>query len=472
MKKKKLMIFVMIVMICFIFSYAVFAQECGAQNTCAPAAGFDTYVNNELGISFNKPKAWNVYIDGGTVYIKPSPESAAGVFLYPILRAHPKMTALSFIRFIYDETKKIYPDLAIKEKKANSKDTFAEISAAYTNKNVPVKGFYIISVDKGRGLFCGYEDTAKKFDTDRTAMREILKSLSVAPQPFYKGTSRGQVYGGGAAGAKAGPTIDINHFVTKGAVDGTMYIACPPDWEAGGGNYFFIANSPGGRTGVFTSNDHQPKTFDNKSYLMYCLMPFLRCSNTVITKAEPNQDYMKMLQGQGVPSNAVNFYGETINGTGLRLRFAIMVSASNLQAYGAPGGYVTTYGVFDLPETFDRNLNTLVAMALSITADSAKIMGNLKQNLARLDAASKTISQTGDVVIQGLRQGAANTDRAIDKYNYYLSGEEARYSPLENTIYVVDSNLSNYASNPRYPQEMLTTVPDNLWNKLPHERNY
>jgi hypothetical protein len=111
-------------------------------------------------------------------------------------------------------------------------------------------------------------------------------------------------------------------------------------------------------------------------------------------------------------------------------------------------------------------------MALSITADGGKIMANLKKNLDRLGQASKTMSQTGDIVIQSLRQGAANADRAIDKYNYYLSGEEARYSPLENRIYVVDSNLANYAANPRYPQEMLTSVPDSLWNKLLHERNY
>jgi len=76
------------------------------------------------------------------------------------------------------------------------------------------------------------------------------------------------------------------------------------------------------------------------------------------------------------------------------------------------------------------------------------------------------------VVIQGLRSHTANWDRALDKYNYYLSGEEARYSPLENRIYVVDSNLQKYAGNPNYPQEMLKEVPDHLWNKLPHERNY
>lgn len=443
------------------------AQDVGGVNVC-PAGGYDAYVNRDLGISFSKPSNWNVFIADGTVYIKPSAQSPTGVFLTPILRAHPKMRALSFVRFVYDMAKKAYPDLVLTDKRANTNDTMAEVSATFTNKNTPVKGFYIVSINGGRGLFCGYEDVKKNFDGKYMAMRQILKTLKIQPQPFYDGANKGQAYGGSTPN-NLGPTIDTSRFVTKGAVDGTMYIACPPDWQAGGGNYFFIAHSPDGGTGVFTSNDHQPKTFDNQSYLMSALMPFLRCSNTTITKTEINYDYMKLLQSQGVPSKAVNFYGETINGTGLHLRYCIMVSATSL---GGAGGYVTTYGVFAPPELFDRNFNVLVAMAFSITADNSVIMGNLRANLDRLNAASKTISQTGDVVISGIESGSANTNRAIDKYNYYLSGEDARYSPLENKIYVVDSNLENYASNPNYPQEMLTTVPDNLWNALPHDRTY
>lgn len=435
-------------------------------------AGFDTYSNPQLGLSFNKPQSWQVYIADGNIYVKPSSESPASVFLCPILRADKKMRPLHFARFVYDEAKKVYPDVTIKDKRVNQSDTIAEIAASFTKKNMPMWGFYMVSLDGGRGLFCGYEDSINSFDRNATAFREILRSLQIQPFAFYNGTSKGQAYGGGGAGSNMGPTIDVNHFVSKASDDGTMYIACPPDWPANGGNYFFIAHSPDGWTGVFTSNDHQPKTFDPQAYLMHQLMPWMKCSATTITKAEPNNDYMKMLQAQGVPSNAVNFIGETTNGAGLRLKYGIMVSASNLQAYGAPGGYVTTYGVFDHPETFDRNMNTLVAMALSITADTGKIMSILRANLDRLDAASHTISQTGDVVISMVRSSSANLDRIIDKYNYASSGEEARYSPLEDKIYVVDSNLADYASNPNYPQEMLTTVPDSKWNTVQHDRTY
>jgi hypothetical protein len=109
-------------------------------------------------------------------------------------------------------------------------------------------------------------------------------------------------------------------------------------------------------------------------------------------------------------------------------------------------------------------------MTASMGPNQQEIMRVLHQNLDRLGQASRTMSATGDVVIQGLRSGSANLDRTIDKYNYYLSGEEARYSPLENRVYVVDSHLEQYAGNPRYPQEALTSVPDALWNRLPHER--
>ena len=82
-----------------------------------------------------------------------------------------------------------------------------------------------------------------------------------------------------------------------------------------------------------------------------------------------------------------------------------------------------------------------------------------------------TVFETVQTVGAAEPEGA-NWDRALDKYNYYLSGEEARCSPLENRLYVVDSNLQKYVSNPNYPQEMLTEVPDHLWIKLPHERKY
>lgn len=440
-----------------------------AINTC-PSGDYDVYNNQNLGISFNKPKNWNVFIDSGTIYIKPSPQSASGIFLTPILRAHPKMQALSFIRFAYDMAKKVYPDISLSDKRVNKNNTMAEVSAAFTNQGNKVKGFYMISIDSGRGLFCGYEDVKNSFDNSHEAMREVLKSLKIAPSAFYEGTKSGQFYSDTAAAASNAPTIDINKLVVKGGTDGTMYIAVPSDWEVGGGNFAFAANSPDKMMGVFTTNDHQPKTFDSYSYFMYQLLPFLRASGTTITRQEPNYDYMKMMQSQNTPSNAVNYFGETTNGDGIKVKFAIMVSVSNLQSYGYPTGFVTTIGVYGAPQYFDRNANVLLAMALSITADTGKIMGNLKANLDRLGKASRTMSETGDVVINAIRSSTTNTDRAIDKYNYYLSGEEARYSPLENKIYVVDSNLGSYASNPNYSQESLTAVPDSLWNKLPHER--
>lgn len=477
--RKKRIIFVLIAVFVLSAFICLYSQECKVINQKsvkvinANNAGYETYQNQKLGISFSKPKDWNVFVDGGTIVVMPSYAGSSKIFLYPILKAHPQMKALSFIRFMYDETKKVYPDLQILDKRSDKKDAIAAVTASYSDSNKKVKGFYLVSLNEGRGIFCGYEDEAGAFDPNCTTLREVLKNLNIKPMDFYNATSKGQFYGDkNAPFGKMGPTIDINKFVTKAGVDGTMYIACPPDWNVGGGNYVFISASPDEKMGVWTTNDHQPKTFDPQSYFMQCLMPFFQCVGTSITKAEPNHDYMKMLKSQGVPSNAVNFHGQTTNKNGMKVNYAALVSASSLQSYGAPGGFVTTLGFYATPDLFERNFNVLFAMAMSITADNAKIMGTLRQNLARLDQASKTISATGDVVIQGLRQGAANTNRAFDKYNYYLSGEEARYSPSENKIYVVDSNLADYAGNPNYPNEILTSVPDNLWDKLPHLRDY
>ena len=62
---------------------------------------YELYSNQQLGISLNKPKQWEVFVLNGTIFIKPSYDSRVTVFLIPILRAHPKMQALSFIYSIY-----------------------------------------------------------------------------------------------------------------------------------------------------------------------------------------------------------------------------------------------------------------------------------------------------------------------------------------------------------------------------------
>ena len=431
---------------------------------------YDKYLSNELGICFIKPRNWNVYIDGNTIWVKPSYKSTIGVFLYPILRAHPKTTALSLIRFLYDEAKKVYPDIKIEDKRVNKNDTFAEVIAVFTSNNEIVRGFYIVSIAKGMGLFCGYEAPVNKFDSGCTVLRKILSSLQIVPLNFYNATKSGS-YKSANLSAGRGPTIDIKSLSVRPSSDNSMFIAVPPDWLVGGGNYVLVATSPDERMIVWATNDHQPGgVTDPYFYLTQRLFPFFKASGVVICKREPNNDMMNALRLQGLASNIENFYGEVINGNGVKVRFTTMVEIV-YSPYGGVG-FISTVGFSAVPELYERNKDVLTAIALSISPNQGVIMGRLNENLARLAEASKTVSATGDIVIQSINSSTANIDRAIDKYNYYLSGEEARYSPLENKIYVVDSNLANYASNPNYPQEMLTTVPDNLWNQLPHERDW
>lgn len=429
---------------------SIFLRNCFCQE-------FDTYTNEQLGISFGKPKDWSVFIDGGTIFIKPSYDNATGVFLYPVLRTNSKMSALSFIRFAYDQAKLQYPDLNIIDKRVNADDTLAEITAVYTKQGGVVQGFYMVSIDKNRGLFCGYEATGNEFDNGHGILGNILKSLKITPLTFYNATKENT----------GKPTIDINNLVTKASSDGTMFAAVPSDWTVNGGNFAFFAGPADEKMGITATNDHQPTTYDPYQYLINNLMPFFRCTGTVVTKREPNYEIMK---AQPYPANAENFIGEATQANGQKVYFWMMVNATTVTPMGT--GFVSTIGFYAVPELFERNAKVLYAITASVNPNQELIMSNLNANLNRLNQASKTISETSDVVIQGLRSSTANWDRAMDKYNYYLSGEEARYSPLENRIYVVDSNLENYASNPHYPQEMLTTVPDNKWNTLVHERNY
>ncbi len=152
--KASVMIITWIYMIIFLFIPKT-TQTAGAMEPQV----YEVYSNQQLGISLNKPKQWEVFVLNGAIFIKPSYNSRVTVFLIPILRAHPKMQALSFIYFIYEHARTQNPDLRIGEKRANKNNTVAEVTASYTNKDTKetMRGFYLVSIDEGRGIFCGYE---------------------------------------------------------------------------------------------------------------------------------------------------------------------------------------------------------------------------------------------------------------------------------------------------------------------------
>jgi hypothetical protein len=466
--KPSVIITTWIYMTIFLFVPLKATQTAGAMEP----QGYEVYSNQQLGISLNKPKQWEVFVLNGAIFIKPSYNSRINVFLIPILRAHPKMQALSFIYFVYEHARTQNPDLRIGEKRAGKNNTVAEVTATYTDKNTKemMRGFYLVSIDDGRGIFCGYEAPKDQFDTNHTILRTVLRSLKLTPFNFYNATKSGQFHTGASSsvGKEMTPTIDIKKLTIKLSADRTMYLAVPPDWTVGGGNYSLIATPPDEKMGVTATNDAQPGIFDPYGYLMNKLLPFYRCTDTVIHKRELNEEMMRFSRSQGYSSKAENFIGETTQIGRQKISFWMMVNAATLPA----GGFVNTVGFYAVPGLFERNSKVLYTIAASMSPNQQEIMGRLNENLRRLGQASKTMAETTDVVIRGLRSHTANWDRALDKYNYYLSGEEARYSPLESRIYVVDSNLQRYTSNPNYPQEMLTEVPDHLWNKLPHERNY
>jgi hypothetical protein len=433
--------------------------------------GYDRYASEEFGVSFDKPNGWNVTVAKDAVFIKAPSGGSDGIFLFPVYRAAPRTEAVSFVRFMYEQALAEHPDLKIEERRANGTNTVAEVTAGYTDRETKAvtRGFYLVSIDGGRGIFCGYEAPADKFDRAHAALRHVLKSLRISPATFYNATRRENLRTAGSAPPPQvlAPTIDVNALQVTLSPERTMYLAVPADWTVGGGNYSLIATSPDKRMGVTATNDAQPATRDPHTYLLKALLPFYKCSATTVHKREPNEAIMAFSRSQGYSSRAEDFVGETTQGDGQKVYFWMMVNAAT-GVHG--GGFVSTIGFYAVPGLFERNSRVLYAMTASMGPNQQEIMRVLRENLGRLDSASRTIAATGDLVIQGLRSRTANWDRAMDKYNYYLSGEEARYSPLENRIYVVDSNLEKYAGNPRYPQEALSDVPDRLWNTLPHLR--
>jgi len=187
--------------------------------------GYDQYAGQQLGISLTKPRNWNVFVSNGIIFVKQSQNSSTGIFLFPILRADPKMEAVSFIRFMHDQALSEHPDLKIEERRSNRNNTVAEVTARYTSKisKEVIRGFYLVSIEGGRGLFSGYEAPAGSFDRNHTILRTVLKNLKVAPVTFYNAARSSQPQAGDRAYSKKSmaPTIDINKLTVKLSHDRT-----------------------------------------------------------------------------------------------------------------------------------------------------------------------------------------------------------------------------------------------------------
>jgi len=437
-------------------------------------AGYERFCDAEIGVSMAKPVGWQVYAHRGTITLKPSRDSRRAIFVHPVFEMAPGADVLKFLRSLCGHFLGEHPDAVVQSRQTSRDGSLALLTIAYRDPQdgTELRAEYLVGKSGGEGLLCGYQSPADAFDAESSTFRTVLSSLRIESAAFCRMTIGNAAYSserGDANGQPVAPsTIPTENLRAKSSTDGTMYLAVPPGWTVNGGNFSLIAASPDGKMGVTATHDHQPRTLDVEAYLLDHLMPFYRCTGTKISSSQRDEEFIRSQSHLGVPTDARRFEGSTTNGDGLEVRFAMLVYATRTTENS---GYVGTLGIYATPEYYDRDRDVLLCMALSMQPDREKCMAGLRKNLAGLAAASATISQSNDVVTEAIRSGTANINRAIDKYNYYLSGEEARYSPTENRIFVVDSHLAEYAVNPRYPQEVLVDVPDHLWDRLPHERD-
>lgn len=457
--------------VCFLLSCGACSSSSSQGMDQSPRipAGYESFSDAEIGVSVVKPVGWQVYAHQGTITLKPSCDSRRAVFVHPVFKVAPGADALTFLRNLCDHLVSERPDTVVQSRRTSRDGSLGLLTVTYRDPQdgARLRALYLVNKSGDKGLLSGYQSPAGEFDREGSTFRTVLASLRVESAAFHRTTMRNTAYSSDVHPSITS-TINTENLQIKSSTDGTMYLAVPPNWTVNGGNYSLIAVSPDGKMGVTATHDHQPRTFDLRSYLLDHLIPFYGCTGTKISSAQRDEEFIRSQSYLGLPTDARRFEGSTTNGDGLRVRFGILVYATRTVGNS---GYVGTLGIYAAPELYDRDRDVLACMALSMQPDREKCMARLRKNLAGLAAASATMSQSNDVVAEAIRTGTANINRAIDKYNYYLSGEEARYSPTENRIFVVDSHLAEYAMNPRYPQEVLVDVPDHLWDQLPHERD-
>ena len=115
-------------------------------------------------------------------------------------------------------------------------------------------------------------------------------------------------------------------------------------------------------------------------------------------------------------------------------------------------------GTLARADVFSANYPLLVTMARSIGPNQEVVMARWKANSDRIMAASRTSSETVDLVISTVDSQMRRDPYAA--YNEYLRGEQTVRSDYDGGTYTVDSDVdTDTAVDPRDGQSGLHRVP-------------
>lgn len=421
------------------------------------------------GFSFYLPEGWHVRTQASAIMLYKDRDTH--IQLIPLVSPEAKIQPERIVDMFHKKESLRRNDLFVLGHRCDPDINTAEMLIQYTSENsVHLTALLMCRASGSRGLMVTFQSRSEEYGTVRLVLTAVLSSLELKEALFHK--TRHLSPSTETAGDPVPSSISLESLVLKRSMpDGAVFGMMPPDWEFGGGlDVGVIAHDRSGNMGIRLVNIPVYSGFPSASpsdFLLAYVLPPSGLKQIEVIERKPLLEYDAVLRSQGVQSiteviefNAVSQVGVPLK-CGASASIQTMPLMLNAEIRAAWAGR----------DVYDSVKAVLGEMAFSLGPDPAAVQRRIRSQEATLSHLSHTISSTGDVVISMCDSKMRDTNRIIDKLNYYQSGEQAFLSTLEDKIYVGRVEWGDYIQNPHYSQEtMYTDIPADKWDSLTHTR--
>lgn len=437
--------------------------------TVSKNISFVDYKETESGIIMKIPKGWAVSREKGTINIKnPSNPYTKLAFIF-IASVTNKINAVGFADIFIKKQKAEFKDYKYSVRISKNKD-FVEFSISYTKSGKKIKGIYNVFLNKGNGLFSGFETLEAQFLSQRDILNYILSTLKM-PSGLIASP----------ASSKTDPNMSVKLYYKS---DRGTSISVPEGWSitAFGSPGNLLAVDADGNSGyigqsvsifppalsAYANGNPVSSYLSPSEFLSDVYMPALGNSNT---KIEKEADASILLQGaQGAEAEVVLLTCDNQNG----IRLKTLILAITLRPSIVTGQWAAlVYGFWTPEKDFDSRFTLMKRIADSYKPNEEEIRRQTAENFKNYQQGIKKLSQSLTDQLNesyktsgqsGTNQGISSEERLYQKWNDYAAGEERLYSAVEDKVYTLPSGYDKY-NNPKYQYEELSPINNDQWNK-------
>jgi hypothetical protein len=421
---------------------------------------YERYEDPIRGFSLQKPAGWSVAIDDGMILLAEPASGEQVILIAPLAVGQgtpPMSIAAAVAKYYFDN----FPDYRIDGSWQHSNGRTVRANFHYTDRGGAGRiGTFIVTIDGRMDCLVGFDSSTRYAEAHREAFLAAVQSFSLNRYQFFRTSSPK------SAPQTRTPTI-AGEFAVRSSADNTAYVYCPTHWKIGGGNIAFYAGEPDESMGVISYTQpyySQAPPTNAAAWLPEFAGKLLRASDLRILRSAPNVEQMEQCRAAGLNADVTSFIVRFLYGYQNNQVFDGYFDVTIAQATPA-SGFILTTGALARTDLFERNIEILVSIARSIGTNMQVVMRQQQEQFARLRQASRTMSQTSDIVIATINQMNRDQDRIHAKMNDYYGGYQTKISTADNDVRRFDPYLPNSVADPQYPGYEYRPLTNDEWDR-------